>query len=447
MKIWRELEAPARRAEETHHAWPARSGWVVAGFSWNELLALGEVGVRGLAIAYVDSLEHLTAGDVDVMAVLSPETAPLFPASAGSLFRGARPRESWLSVLLPWQEPPSRSIRCDGDVGSFCCSAEVFASAWRGVRPGPVEKFCLQVLEQVLNGAIEVESFRIRQLPFESGYEDISEPERDMALIMAHRGPQNYLSTALRFLQRAAGASKLALRVGLDVEDTAAYQQMVADFPGVEFFGIDGAPVGPYVIRQALVSRTHEHRLLFHDSDDISCYDRLTCLAREMEARQVEVVGSHELRVDVIERTVRAYRFPLDSTAALALPGSTEENYYGCEPLLHPTLMMDRDGFNRAGGFSTDQRIANDTQFMLRSYFTLRMRNVDAFLYVRRRHAGALTVAKETALGIPLRRQLGSTWGAAFEAVKSGKAKLEDTCLMPRHSAVPHSLTRLSPGK
>ena len=157
----------------------------------------------------------------------------------------------------------------------------------------------------------------------------------------------------------------------------------------------------------------------------------------------MEVVGSHELRVDELARSVEVYRFPLDASAALALPGSTERNDRANEPLLHPTVTMVRSGFVRAGGFSTNRKIANDTQFMLRAYFSLRMRNVDSFLYIRRRHPSALTVVKETALGTPLRHYLGTTWGADFEAVKSGKVKIEETSLWPRLSPVTHRLTRL----
>ena len=157
----------------------------------------------------------------------------------------------------------------------------------------------------------------------------------------------------------------------------------------------------------------------------------------------MEVVGSHELRVDELARSVEVYRFPLDASAALALPGSTDRNDRAHEPLLHPTVTMVRSGFVRAGGFSTNRKIANDTQFMLRAYFSLRMRNVDSFLYIRRRHPAALTVVKETALGTPLRHYLGTTWGADFEAVKSGKAKLEETSLWPRSCPVTHRFTRL----
>jgi len=420
-------------------------GWTLWALSWADCLALGDGTSEDLltASAAVDSVEDLTRPGVDVVAVLDPGMARLFRESAGSLFRGASPSQPWLTVLLPWREPPTRTIRRDGMVRSFCCSARVFSKALDNACSRQPESLCYCLMDQVMNGEVEVERLQVKQLPLRGPVEEPTTLAHDAALIMAHRGPRSYLSAALGFLKRAEGASQLAMRVGLDVEDVSEYRDMISELAGVEFYQVDTPPVGPYVIRQALIDRSREHALVFHDSDDVSCYDRLTRLAAEIRDRQVEIVGSHELRLDELERTVCAYRFPLDASAALGLPGSTVRNDRGNEPLLHPTAMIVRSGMVRAGGFSTDRKIANDTQFMLRAYFSLRMRNVDDFLYIRRRHSGALTVAKETALGIPLRKYLGSTWGAAFEAVRSGKAKLEETSLMPHLCPVPHTLTRL----
>jgi hypothetical protein len=127
----------------------------------------------------------------------------------------------------------------------------------------------------------------------------------------------------------------------------------------------------------------------------------------------------------------------------LGVHNSASLNYQAKEPLLHATAMTTREGFAIAGGFSTDQKIANDTQFMLRAYFTLRMKNVDNFLYIQRRHPKALTVSDETALDTPLRRRLGGMWAADFEAVKSGKARLDLTSLAPRQGAGNFSITPL----
>ena len=425
---------------------PDPPGWVAIGLSWAECRDLGKRSLedwKTSAVA-VDAWAQLPGPGVDAIAVLSPEVAPLFPESAANLFRSAPRHDSWVTVLLPWRKPPAQSIRSDGTAESFCCSARLFSELLKSVGPARVESLCFRLLDAILNGKMEAQQLLVRQLPLRVPWEETATPPAHRAaLIMAHRGPKTYLATALRSIQRMAGSSQVIVRVGLDLEDPSNYRDMMEAFPDAEFYRVDGAPVGPYIIRQGLIDRSDEHLLVFHDSDDFSCSDRIAVLAAEVHEKKVEVVGSHELRVDEMQASVEVYRFPLDASAALALPGSTEQNDRAHEPLLHPTLMMVRSGFVQAGGFSTDQKIANDTQFILRAYFSLRMRNVDSFLYIRRRHPTALTVAKETALGTPLRHFLGTTWGTDFKAVKSGQARLEETSLWPRWSPLRHPLTRL----
>jgi hypothetical protein len=391
----------------------------------------------------VNSWAELPGPGVDAIVVLSPDVTELFPGSAANLFHVAPWHDSWVTVLLPWQEPPTRSVRADGIAESFCCSSGVFADLLKTARAEGIESLCFRLLDAILNGNVAVQTLLVRQLPLDPSWASPAELGHNAALIMAHRGPKRFLTAALRSIRSAACSSQVTVRVGLDLDDVSDYQDVAQAFPDVEFYRVDGAPVGPYVIRQSLIDRSREPLIVFHDSDDISCHDRFAIQATEVSARQVEMVGSHELRVDELAHSVEIYRFPLDASAALALPGSTERNDRANEPLLHPTVTMVRSGFVQAGGYSTNRKIANDTQFMLRAYFRLRMRNVDSFLYIRRRHPAALTVAKETALGTPLRYFLGTTWGADFDAVKSGKAKLEETSLWPRMSPVSHPLTRL----
>lgn len=175
----------------------------------------------------------------------------------------------------------------------------------------------------------------------------------------------------------------------------------------------------------------------------MSCSDRFITQNVEMLKTQADIIGCHELRVDEINKRVEAFRFPLDVSAALKQHDSAMRCYYGKEPMLTGTAMIVRPSFTKVGGFSTDQKIANDTQFMLRAYFKLRMRNVDSFVYIRRRHPKALTVAQDTALGNPLRQSLGRMWAMDFEAVKRGEAQLDQTSLAPRSGGGLHSLTRL----
>jgi hypothetical protein len=208
-------------------------------------------------------------------------------------------------------------------------------------------------------------------------------------------------------------------------------------------FASSGAPRGPYVVRQALIAGSHEQSLLlFQDSDDVSCSDRLDQQA--MVLRQgVDLAGSHALELDEIQRVVRAYRYPLDVSAALNSSDAGKQCYQQLEPLLHATALISRRAFMSAGGFSTDRVIANDTQFMLRAFFTLRMANADEFLYVRRRHPRALTVAAATAAGHPLRKALSDEWSRDFHRVKAGAMTLADSSLRLSSTAAANSLVRL----
>ncbi len=445
MKLVRRLGSGARGQGLEPDSAGLSADWAILGLSQTECRTLAENNFQDF-LAHADavhSLDALATPGIDAVAVLSPRVAALFPQSAANLFREVSWPDLWAVVLLPWQEPPTRSIRADGLANSFCCSAEVFRDLLNIGGGGSNERLCFELLDAILNGQLAVQWLEVRQLPLRDVEAAATSLPQNAALIMAHRGPKQFLTSALRFVTSAAGNSQVKVRVGLDVEDIAEYRSLSEVFPAVEFYGVDKPPVGPYVIRQRLIDLSTEHFIVFHDSDDISCHDRFARQTVELTDQHVEAAGSHELRVDELTGTVEVYRFPLDATAALALPGSTEQNDRANEPLLHPTLTMLRSGFLAAGGFSTNRKIANDTQFMLRAYFSLRMRNVDSFLYIRRRHSSALTVEKRTALGSSLRHFLGSTWGADFEAVKSGKARLEETSLWPRLEPVPHQLKRL----
>ena len=190
------------------------------------------------------------------------------------------------------------------------------------------------------------------------------------------------------------------------------------------------------MIRQELAGRSSEPLLALQDSDDLSCYDRFTALSAEIAATGCDMIGSHELRVDEIGQHVVAVRFPLDATAAL-----TRQNVFA---LLHATLMIKREAFFSAGGLSTDQVVANDTQFLMRAFFHCRIRNVDDFLYIRRRHGRALTIAPETAAGNDLRSRLDHQWTEDFEAVKRGELALEESSLRPLQSASAYRVERIT---
>jgi hypothetical protein len=195
--------------------------------------------------------------------------------------------------------------------------------------------------------------------------------------------------------------------------------------------------MGPYVIRQELANRCDEPMLLFQDSDDVSCYDRFTTLCAEMRHSGCDLIGSHELQVDEVSCKVIAARYPLDVCDALRAGNDGA--------LLLGTSMIKRKAFIRIGGFSMDQVIASDTQFLLRAYFALRIRNADSFLYIRRIHRASLTAAPETKIGVPLRQHLSSLWKADFIAVRDGRKRLEQSSLRPMAGTVPYQFLPFEP--
>ena len=255
---------------------------------------------------------------------------------------------------------------------------------------------------------------------------------------MAHRGPAEFLVAALGGLATCDMAPEV-VRVGLDVdhEELETYRAIAKSFPNVEFYAGSHAPVGPYVIRQALASITAEQFLVFHDSDDFPTRDRFHWLHAQTTKGGGGLVGSHELRYDEDDREVRAMRFPLDVTGALAIEPK--------HPQLHPTTMLATADFHRCGGFSTDCIFGNDTQLMLRAYFHMPLHNVDRFLYIRRDRWESLTNAPESGMDNPLRIARNIAWRSDFEAVKAGRMRLEDSSLMAVDGRGDWELRRLHP--
>jgi len=321
---------------------------------------------------------------------------------------------------------------CD-PITSFFCSAEVFAHFTALGIDCWAQTLCFAVLRAIARRDIEVDCLLVRQVPLLRRHVYGREAPAK-ALLIPHRGEAAHLRASLAFAGKTAENS-LKIRVGLDVEDGGEYAAFPAEYPGVEFVKFSPAPVGPYVIRQELAENSAEPLLTLQDSDDLSCYDRFVMLSDALAETGCDIVGSHELCLDEIRAVVQPVRFPLDGTAALAICAN--------HALLHGALMTYRRVFFDLGGLSTDLIIANDTQFLLRAHFNSSIRNVDEFLYIRRRHAASLTNTPETIFDSPLRRRLSSVWTRDFDAIKRGELKIEDSSLRPLRRLEPWRAERI----
>jgi hypothetical protein len=401
-----------------------------AGLIRREASSLGEA-VRQ-ASHPAQSLQDL-ARLSDAVLVFEENMAGRIDESLASLWEEIPDDKTAFIALVPRGPSPIMDSSYGDPVVSFFCSSEVFTrftalgiDCWS-------RTLCFAVLRAIARRDIEVDCLLVRQVPLLPRHLNFR-PAAAKTLLIPHRGEESHLRAALAFAGKSAGNS-LKIRVGLDVGEGEEYAGFPAKYPGVEFVKFSPAPVGPYVIRQELAENSTEPLLALQDSDDLSCYDRFQTQSDALAEMGCDIVGSHELCLDEIRGLVQPVRFPLDGSAALALCAN--------HALLHGTLMTYRSVFFALGGLSTDLIIANDTQFLLRAHFNSSIRNVDEFLYVRRRHATSLTNAPETIFDNPLRRRLSYVWTRDFDAIKRGELKIEDSSLRPFRRLEPWRAERM----
>ena len=370
----------------------------------------------------------------DAIVLVEESLRTAFDESLEALWQDAD-HPSTFMVLVPRRDAPLVDPHYGDPVTSFVCSPQVFRDFLALQIDCWPQSILFAMLRAIAGGDLHVDRLLVRQLPARKpAFAGNGTPRT--SVVMPHRGEVRHLRAALRYLSRVAAPGP-AVSVGLDTADAEEYRALVADHPDVAFFQSRPAPLGPYVIRQALAQQTTEPLISLQDSDDLSCHDRFAALAHALDGADTDLAGSHELCLDEIRVLVYPVRYPLDASGALARTAN--------HALLHATLMVRRDAFFSCGGLSTHLVIANDTQFLLRAFFSMKMRNVDEFLYIRRRHPTSLTNAPETVYDNPLRRSLSAQWSADFEAIKRGELRLPDSSLRPIERSEPYTLERILP--
>ncbi|HEX2190537.1 MAG TPA: hypothetical protein VHG51_16635 [Longimicrobiaceae bacterium] len=331
-----------------------------------------------------------------------------------------------LVVLLPWSAPPTVDrARNDEVVRSFACARATLAAALAGDR-APQET-CFTVLSSVLARGGEVPRLTVHQLgkpgpqrgPRKGEVQGAQEPT--VGAIVPHRGDLGHLRTCLHYLDRQERPVD-AVDVCFDEEVGEPHAGLMRERPGSRFFVTAPTGVGPYVARRERGENAPEELMLFQDSDDASCTNRLACLLDVVREFPGALVGSHTIELDLTAALVRAVRFPLDVRRALA-PGPRYSQ-------LHGTTIVPRESFRRIGGFSTAWKVAADEQFLLRAFFRIpTIRNADEFLYVTRLRPDSLIASPETGMRSALRQELWPQWRRAFYRVRDGQERLEDSPL------------------
>lgn len=333
-----------------------------------------------------------------------------------------RPR---FDFLLSRESPPELGVRQDDEVESYACSLSVYRLI-RGLHRPAANLSAYQAGFAVLNS--EVAPVELRCLQFSDPLAEpprLNEPFPRCEWIIPHRGNIDHLSTCLDSVSIAA-AERDIVSVCFDEEITERHAEITRRFPRFQYFRSRPSGYGPYVGRERLCQASRAEYLIFQDSDDVSCVGRREVLLSHLMQRELDWIGGHELRVDEVSEKVLPFRFPIDVSHALSIRAG--------HPLLFPTSMIRRAALLQAGGFSTHRKFGSDTEFLLRAFVNhLKIGNVDEFLYVRRKRAGSLTTAPETALDSPVRQVLDRTWKNDFAAIKRGELALPGSSLEQAH--------------
>jgi len=314
---------------------------------------------------------------------------------------------------------PKISAYDNGEVKSFVCSGSFCKDIFGNAEKVPHEKLAYKAMELLYNMEIKPASIKVCQVPC-TEYKTQKMPDIHYNVIIPHHGDLLDLKVCLSALERS-NYQNFSTFVCFDSELTNTELEEVKSINPRGFFSSINPPqAGPYIIRQKLIETLADGFILFQDSDDISTSDRMTEL-HDLLLQGYDLVGSHELRFDEISQTLRAIRYPLDVIEAL--------NVKPAFPMLHSTGALSVGNFNKVGGYSTNRKFSNDSQFLLRSFFFLKIANVDEFLYIRKVHKNSLTNSKVFPLGGEIREQLGKVWMSDFTEVKAKSKELNDTSL------------------
>ncbi|MDJ0851497.1 MAG: hypothetical protein QNK04_24245 [Myxococcota bacterium] len=340
-------------------------------------------------------------------------------AALGAEIHGAERHLVFLPVHA--ESPPQR--RRYEHLDAFACDLESARQILEDAGQEPRD-----VTYQAGRWALDTdEAFRllIRQIP-------VREPparagtEANLRVVVPHRGDLSHLRRCLSKLAQAVRGLRSQVHVALDQEVDQEELELAKAFPDMHFWQVWPARSGPYLARHVLGTTAGEEFVALQDSDDLSCEDRLARQLEVMERGEHDAVGCHMLEVGDQAKRIRPYRYPADANAPLAeRPQNTQ---------FHPSLMLRRDALLEAGGFSTVRRFASDREFNLRAHFrSLRLGNVDEFLYLRGERLDSLSKSAETGMECDTRRELHDRWHEDWERIRDGHLHVDDSSLGPSH--------------
>lgn len=321
-------------------------------------------------------------------------------------------------IITQKKEAPLYQVSNDEFIYSFSCNFQHFRKMIREQQQVNLfsENLLFELLDYIGHDNSCTNRIIVRQIPF--GIEEIPN-KYTCDVIIPHKGNFAHLRNLIGVLNNI---KNINVFVGIDQPLTGHNLRFSDTNLNVCFYSFKPNPVGPYIIRNYLVDQGKSAIIAFQDSDDIPCADRFQRLSEHMTNHKIPLCGSHEIKMDYINRTIQAVRYPKNVNIALE-KGPVHA-------LLHPASAMLRETFYFCNRLSEDRIFANDSKFLYYCYFKIsNIQNIDEFLYIRRSHPGSLTTSSNTCIGSPLRTYLKNRWVVDFTLVKLGLLKLEESCL------------------
>jgi len=332
--------------------------------------------------------------------------------------------ESQIALLLPYLRPPDDNERTDGEVGSFIISANLFLRFNFSLSDFPKIAYYIvyEYLDYTENSGLEIiQVGKPLTEPFFSE-RDLRRDLDNSSILIPHKGPLRLLNRCLFHLDRI---EYLPQNIDLSFDDRSWLKFELDNFPALSkvLSVYKNCPynVGPFVSRDFLIRRSNREYVFHMDSDDVAIKSRFSNQIAEMKKRNLDMLGSHELRIDEYKKSLFIIRFPLDVNSAL--------KHLTFHPLLHSTSVIKKSSFLKVGGYSTNGKFGYDSQFLLRASFFLKIGNIDEFLYIRYKRPYSLTTSKKTKIGSKLRTFMAWRWLVDFNLIIEGKLPLGNSSL------------------
>ena len=371
--------------------------------------------------------------EVKAVGVLKTKDLPDFEKELELIHQKVDFDKSFFMVLVEYKSSfASEAIQRQSSENAFLISSNAFIEFYENQSP---KKYCyhfaLKAIDQK-NGVLQILVHQMRHpnpIFIKSTSDQVS-----AEIIMPHRGNLDDLKSAHWHLQNQNTAPpKISICYDEFVDE--AHFTFADEQPDTRFFASFPSGVGPYVSRDILARNSEEKVLIFHDSDDVSTKDRVAVLNEALKGEDFDAIGSHELRIDKIQKKVHAFRFPIDALKF--------ENDPARRVIFFPTSAIKQKAFVKIGGLSRLRKFSSDTQFYMRAHFFLNMKNVDEFLYIRVRHENSLTTAPGTDLGAVARTRLWFQWQTDYLRIKFQNISLLNSTLIDDSNPVEVDLIAL----